>query len=262
MSETAGEAEVAGRAAGGRVQSVERAVALLEAAAEAPPPGRPGAELATACGLNRATAWRLLATLEDHGLVERDPVTNRYAVGHAVSRMAANASVAGLVRRARPTLEAICAASGETANLAVPRRLGLTYVDEVAPRSVLAARWLGHHVPVHATSAGKALLAWLPESEVETFLSAPLAEFTPTTRTDREQLRAELADIRNQGYSVAVGELEAEVYGVSAPVLDARQRPFAVISVWGPRDRVPPSRFAELGPLVLRGAAEINHPTQ
>ncbi|GAA4857225.1 IclR family transcriptional regulator [Saccharopolyspora rosea] len=241
----------------GRVQSLDRAVALLNAVSASAPEGRSAAELAVECGLNRATAWRLLATLEHHALVERDPVTNRYSIGFAISRMAATAGVDGLVRRAHDVLERLSRETGETANLAVAQRLGLTYVDEVAPPVVLSARWLGRHVPIHATSAGKAFLAWLPEQEVESMLNSPLAEFTETTRTDRDALRRELADIRGQGYSVSVGELESHVYGVAAPVLDARRRPVAIVSIWGPEDRVPESRFPELGALARAAAEEI-----
>ncbi len=62
-------------------------------------------ELATTTGLNRSTAWRLLATLDRHGLVERDPVTQRYSVGYAVLQMAAGGDYDSLVRRARPVVE-------------------------------------------------------------------------------------------------------------------------------------------------------------
>ena len=65
----------------GRVQSVDRAAGLLRAVAAAAPSGAHVAGLAEQCGLNRATAWRLLATLEDNGLVERDPGTGRYVLG-------------------------------------------------------------------------------------------------------------------------------------------------------------------------------------
>ncbi|UNT00478.1 IclR family transcriptional regulator [Streptomyces tubbatahanensis] len=249
--------QAGGPPAGGRVQSLERAIALLNAVAASAPKGRPVAELAVECGLNRATAWRLLATLEHHAMVERDPLTNRYTIGSAVTTMAATAGIEGLIRRAHPVLERLCHQSGETANLAVAQRLGLTYVDEVTPPVVLTARWLGRQVPIHASSAGKALLAWLPAEEVEAMLSGPLAEFTETTRTDRGALHDELAGIRTQGYSVSLGELEPQLNGVAAPVLDAWQRPVAVVSVWGPKDRVPESRFAELGTRARRAAEDI-----
>ncbi|OEV28814.1 IclR family transcriptional regulator [Streptomyces nanshensis] len=245
------------RTGGGRVQALERAIALLNAVSASAPDGRPVAELAAECGLNRATAWRLLATLEHHGLVERDPAGNRYTIGSAISRMASNASVEGLIRRSHDVLERLCQDTGETANLAVAGRLGLTYVDEVVPPAVLSARWLGRQVPIHATSAGKALLAWKAPGEVDALLSGPLAGYTETTHTDRRALHAELAKVRAQGYSVSVGELEPQLYGVAAPVLDAGDRPVAVVSVWGPRDRVPESRFAELGAQARQAAREV-----
>ena len=80
-----------GQAGRGRVQSVERAVALLDAIAVGPARGSTAAELALACGINRATAWRLLATLEGRGLVDRDPATSRYQIGYTVARLAAAA---------------------------------------------------------------------------------------------------------------------------------------------------------------------------
>jgi len=241
----------------GRVQSVDRAVALLEAVAAAPPAGAPLAELAAGCGLNRATAWRLLATLEENGLVDRDPAGGRYTVGFAAARIGAAAGVGGLVRRARPVLVRLSGATGETADLAVVQRHGLTYVDEVAPSSVLTANWLGRHVPLHATSSGKAWLAWLPPDEAEALLDGPLARFTPATLTSRPALRAELRATRERGYGVCVGELESRLYGVSAPVLDGGGRPAAVLSVWGPSDRVREERFPELGALAVAAAGEI-----
>jgi DNA-binding IclR family transcriptional regulator len=250
-----------GVATSGRVQSLERAIALLNAVAENSPEGESVANLAVHCGLNRATAWRLLSTMELHSLVERDPVTNRYAIGFAISRMASAAGVDGLVRRAHGIVQRASQQTGETANLAVVRRLGLTYVDEVTPPVVLSAKWLGRQVPLHATSTGKALLAWLPATEVESLLAGPLTAYTDTTIADLPRLRDELARTRRLGYGVCAGELEPNLYGVSAPVLDGRGRPYAVVSVWGPKDRVPESRFAALGVLVQEAAADIARET-
>ena len=85
------------------IQSVDRAAALLKAIADASRPPTV-VELAETCGLNRSTAWRLLATLDAHGLIERDPVSQRYSLGYAFLRIAAGADVDPLVRRARPVL--------------------------------------------------------------------------------------------------------------------------------------------------------------
>ncbi len=241
----------------GLVQSVERAIMLLEAVADGAPEGETVAALANTCGLNRATAWRLLATLEAYDLIHVDPATHRYTVGLAVARLAASGSIVGLTRRAHGVLVKLSERTGETADLAIAQRLSLTYVAEVAPPSVLSANWLGRHVPLHATSSGKALLAWLPEEELLALLEQPLTSYTKTTITTQAALRAELAETRQRGYGICAGELEETLYGVSAPVLDQRGRPFAVVSLWGPRSRVPESRFPELGVLAQEAATEI-----
>ncbi len=241
----------------GRVQSVDRAVALVHAVADSSPLGETAATLATRCGLNRATAWRLLSTLEHHGVIERDPASNRYTIGFTVDRWAAEAGVEGLVRRAHETIERLSASTGETANLAVPRQFGLTYVDEAVPDSILSARWLDWQAPLHATSTGKAFLAWLPKAEVDALLPEELVPYTESTIVDRDRLHGELTVIRGRGYSFTSGEMEANLFGVSAPVLDRRQRPQAVVSLWGPLAEDTEERFPALGKLTSDAAADI-----
>lgn len=242
----------------GRVQSVDRALTLLDGVAAAAPTGETVGALAARCGINRATAWRLLGTLEAHGLVERDPSTNRYRVGLALLRMSAAAGYDGLVRRTQPILERVCAQTGETADLAAVGLRGVTYIGEAAPPSVLAVSWLAREVPLHATSTGKAFLAWLPTEEALGLLEKPLRRFTDSTVTDPDQLMAELQVTRERGYAECAGELEPTLYGVSAPVLDAGDgRPLAVFSIWGPASRVDVSRFPDLGKLAVATAGEI-----
>lgn len=254
--------DYAGRATDGaqsaRVQSVDRALRLLDGVAAAAPRGETVAELAAQCDINRATAWRLLGTLEAHRLVERDPSSNRYQIGFALIRMSAAASYDGLVRRTRPILERVSAQTGETADLAVTGRRGVTYVSEVAPSSVLAVSWLAREVPLHATSTGKAFLAWLPPQEARGMLEMPLRGFTDSTVTDPNRLLEQLAQTRARGYAECAGELEPTLYGVSAPVLSADDgRPVAVFSIWGPVDRVPVSRFSALGLVAIQAARDV-----
>jgi DNA-binding IclR family transcriptional regulator len=240
-----------------RVQSVDRAVDLLLALAAAAPAEATAPALARTCGLNRATAWRLLKTLQIRGLVTVDDATGRYAIGLTAVELGNAAGPDALIAVAHPVLERTCARTGETASLAVPGVDGLTYVDEVTPAAVVTASWLGRSVPVHATSTGKALLAFLPPDQVRRVLDGALTSFTGTTITEKQALAAELAATRARGYGVCAGELESSLYGVSAPVLDRTGRPLAVLSIWGPRDRVPPERFAELGGVAVRAAAEV-----
>src|SRR4051794_28282527 len=239
-----------------RVQSVARAAELLKALGAGGADEGTVVELADRCGLNRSTVWRILATLEESGLVERDPRTGRYGVGYALVALAAAAGHEPLVRRAHPLLRALAEACDETASLAVPRHLQLVYVDQVQAPHVMAANWLGRPTPLHATSTGKALLAWLADEELGAALPARLPRFTDTTITTRAALRAELADVRARGYAVSRGELEPALWGVSAPVLDAG-RPVAVVSVWGAEGRVRARGLDALGARTAATAGEI-----
>jgi DNA-binding IclR family transcriptional regulator len=239
------------------IQAVDRAAALLKAIADSRQP-LTVVELAALTGLNRSTAWRLLATLDLHGLVERDPVTQRYSVGYAVLQMAAGGDYDALVRRARRAVERLANETGETASLAVAKRFDLVYIDQVEAPQVMSPNWLGRAAPLHATSTGKAFLAWLPQEEREALLTpARLKRYTPTTITTRAELESELETVRREGYSICLGELEQTLWGVSAAVLNERERPVAIVSVWGPEHRVSRDRLPEIGANAVRAAAEI-----
>lgn len=230
---------------------------LLRAVSTASRAGSTTPELADASGLNRATAWRILRTLESHGMVSCDRDTGRWSIGLSVVEIAGSVGTEGLVTAAHPVLKRLSWRTGETADLAVLRGEGLTYVDEVRSAAIVSAKWLGRTVPLHATSTGKALLAFLGEPQVARLLPGVLASHTATTITNRAQLVAELALTRERGYSTCRGELESHLHGVSAPILDNGGRPLAVVSIWGPDLRVTQDRLPALGALVAGAAREI-----
>jgi DNA-binding IclR family transcriptional regulator len=238
------------------IQSVDRAAVLLKAIADSRRPPTV-VELAAACGLNRSTAWRLLATLDAHGLIERDPVSQRYSLGYAFLRIAAGAELDPLVRRARPVLEELARDTGEATNLAVARRFNLVYVDQVDPPQIIAPNWFGRPVPLHATSTGKAYLAYLTPEEQAAALPPRLERYTATTVTDPRLLQSELDRVRRDGWAVCIGELEESLFGASAPVLSEQGRPVAIVSVWGTSMRLPSERLPEIGRQALAAAGAI-----
>jgi DNA-binding IclR family transcriptional regulator len=244
----------------GRVQSVDRAVALLRAVAAASGAGATVTELAATCELNRATAWRILMTLESQGMVIADRPTGRYRIGFGVVELAGSAGVDTLVQTAHPVLERVCLQTGETAALAVIRSGDLTYVDEVAPAAIVAASWRGRSVPLHATSTGKTLLAYSDPADVTRMIGPKLARYTTATITSKAKLRTELEATRGRGFGVCRGEFETSAWSVSAPVLDSSGRPAAVLSIWGPANRVTEARFDALGELACDAAHRIAHP--
>ena len=250
-----------GGAASTRVQSVERAAALLRAVAAASGPAASATALAEAAGLNRTTTWRILSTLEQQRFVTYDQETGTYSLGFGLIDLAGQAGGAALVSSARLVLQHLAAEAGETAALATVRGGVLTYVAEATAGAVVAAGWQGREVAIHATSTGKVLLAYSHPADIPLLLGVPrsrrLTRFTPTTITSQTDLEKELALTRERGYAVCRGEFESTAWGVSAPVLDVAGRPVAVVSLWGPGDRLTEDRFEELGKLAIVGAADI-----
>src|SRR5438552_382660 len=152
--------------------------------------------------------------------------------------------------------------SSTTATVNLTRDVAVTAADNLPDHAwrgrVQSVNWLARPVPLHATSTGKAWLAWLPEPEVRGVLGPVLEGFTDATVTDVSRLLGELAQIRERGYAVSAGELEPALCGVSAPVLRRREdRPLAVFSIWGPADRMPPSRFEALGAVAIEAAPAV-----
>ena len=213
--------------------------------------------LAEACALNRATAWRLLSTLETHEPGQERPRDRGLDDRLGTFSLVRSAGREALLHESHDILERLALQTGETAALAVRRNAGLTYVDEVAPASVVAAPWGNRPVSLHATSTGKVLLAWSSEEDVARLLPRRLERFTASTITDRATLRVDLDLVRRQGYSTCDGEYDPAACGVSAPVLDASGQLLAIVSVWGPPPRVAPNRFPALGALTMEAAARM-----
>ena len=241
------------------VQSVERAAALLRAVAAANGPAATASALAETVGLNRTTTWRLLSTLEHQRLVSHDRETGCYTLGFGLVDLAGQAGDTSLAGTARSVLQRLAGQTGETAAMAVMRDGSLTYVAEDVAGAIVSVTFLGQTVPLHATSTGKALLAFSDADVVRELLSRAgrLQRFTSTTITSRAALSEELDADRERGFSVCRGEFEESAWGVSAPVLDVAGRPVAVLSIWGPPERVTAKRFDALGSMVVAGAAEL-----
>jgi len=230
---------------------------LLRAVATASPQDCTAARLAQTCGLNRATAWRILHTLAAHDVVSCSRDSGRWSIGVAVVDMAQSAGTDTIIALARTRLERLSLQTGETAALAVWRQGALTYVEEVVPPAIVAATWLGQTVPLHATSTGKVLLAFGDVALPARPDRRGLERFTETTITSIAALEQELGQVRLRGFAACRGEYEPSAWGVSAPVFDSAGRLVAVLSIWGPGTRVSDERLEMLGPLVHTTAASL-----
>lgn len=238
------------------VQSVERALTLLEivAASESPPTR---ADVARRAGINRGTAWRLLVTLEHFGLIDRDPGTSRYTVGYGAVRIAAASGAPSLVRRARPVLERLRAELDETVYLEVAGGHSLLVLDEVRAAHPVQVELPAMDVPLHCGSVGKLFLAFLPDAEREEFLARPLESFTSATVVDPDRLRAELAEARAERFAVAYKEHLADWAGATVAVCGRDPLPLAYLNVTVPTYRYAEAALADLRAPMLRAAADL-----
>jgi IclR family acetate operon transcriptional repressor len=229
-------------------QAVARAVTLLKVFSDAQPEWRL-TDLARAARLHKATAHRLLATLEREGMVVRDASREHYRLGPEAIALGARAARASDLRAvAAPELQALAAANGETATLEVPVGGDMLILDEVAGGALLGAvPEIGTRWPIHATSTGKALLALLPTQLRRDYLRTRLTRHTDRTIVSAAALERELDRIRRKGFAVAAEELERGYLAIGAAVRDHDGRPVAAISLGGPRLRFPTTRVETLG---------------
>jgi DNA-binding IclR family transcriptional regulator len=240
------------------VQSVDRALTILAILARL---GEAGVtEIAGELGVHKSTAFRLVATLESHGMVEQNEDRGKYRLGVGVLRLAgATTARLDVVQEARPIVRKLAADSGETVNVAVLSDRSVLYLDQVAGQSALQAHnWVGQHIPLHATSNGKVLLAGLSWDEVEKRLPR-LPSYTVDTVTTKARLRRELVEVREQGYAVAVDELEVGLTAIATPVRNAHGDVICSMSVSGPTFRLPPDRVETVLPLLIEAADELSH---
>lgn len=242
----------------GSVQSVDRAVTIMEILARA---GEAGvSDVAAEIGVHKSTAFRLIASLERRGLVEQTAERGKYRLGVGILRLAgATTARLDVVQEARPVVRKLAADTGETVNISVLSDRSALYLDQVAGSSALQSHnWVGQHIPLHATSNGKVLLSGLSRDELDSVLRS-LPAYTDRTITTRKQLRAELEAVRARGYALARDELEVGLTAFAAPIRNAHGDVVASMSVSGPTFRLDDDRVAAVLPLLVEAAAEVSH---
>ena len=241
------------------IQSVKRAIAILKAFTKDRPELRVN-ELSRMLDLHKSTVSRLLATLEEGGLVEQSPETGRFRLGVELICLAGLVMTYRDMRQAAgPYLRQLAETTRETVNLAIMDSGQVVNIELVpSPHVVKDLGWVGRRTDMHCTSTGKVLLAHLPKEEIERHLAAELPAFTDATITDPTRLRQELPKIREQGYGVAQEELEQGLNAVAAPIKDHGGTVIAAVSVSGPSYRVSPLRFPELAEAVTQVAKKIS----
>ena len=239
-----------------RVQSIERTFGVLRAVSAGG--GSVGvSEVARATGLAKSTCSRILASLDELGIVERIDDSGRFVIGAGLVALAGSgASPSSLREMARPELLGLADRLGECAGLAVPDGRDGLYVDQVpGPGHVQVTDWTGHRFPLHTIAAGLALMGGWSDTDVAAYADVGLEEFTPCTVTTLVGLRQRIGEVRRTGAAWTIGEFSEEIAGVAAAVCDPDGTAVASLTVYGPVFRFPGGADTSEIELVVREAA-------
>jgi len=242
----------------GPVQALDRALRILAIVAEGN--GLSLSEVAASSGLAPSTAYRMLTTLEGHGMVEFEKTEQLWSIGVETYRMgSAFLRRRKLVDRARIVMQDLMEKTGETANLGVAEDDCVVFVSQVETHQAIRAFFRpGTRSSFHASGIGKAILARLaPERVAAIIRKAGLEAYTPRTLANTPALMRDLDDIKTRGWSVDDEERHPGMRCVAAAIFNEFGEPVGGVSVSGPTVRVTRERLTEIGPLVLDAAAEI-----
>jgi DNA-binding IclR family transcriptional regulator len=191
-------------------------------------------EIAARTAVARSTVYRILNSLEAHGMVRRH--NGHYLLGPRLLRLAARVTIPpggiDLAAIALPHLERLARRTGETSKVSVYDRGSVLVLAGVPGSGEHALHiTIGQHLPIHAGAASKMLLAYQPEDERDRILAAPLKAFTERTIIDPAGLRRELRKVRRQGWSHDPGEFSISVRAFGAPILDPNADLLGALSI-------------------------------
>jgi IclR family acetate operon transcriptional repressor len=211
-------------------------------------------------GLNLSTTHRIVRALVSEGYLAQNVENERYYLGTSALLLGQAAHANFGLDVVHPVLQQLAADTGESVNLGILAGDAATVVERIESAQPLRfTQPPGTRVPLHASSMGKALLAFNADVEQRTLSgTSTLKRITVKTHPTVESLRAELELTRARGWSTDDEESTIGVRCVGAPILDGEGVARAAIAVQAPAVRVPDERFDELGPRVAAAAKEIS----
>jgi DNA-binding IclR family transcriptional regulator len=236
-----------------KVQALDRAFAVLDLLGESDT-ALGLAQVASSLQLHKSTAHRFLMVLEHHRMVERT-TNGKFRLGLRLFDLGNRAIEQYDLRdRAQPHLRRLVAETEETAHLCILEQARVIYIDKIEPaRSVRMITRIGASNPVHCTSVGKAMLAFLPEEKASDIVKRTRFErFTHRTISTPEALRAEMEKTRRRGYAVDDEEFEEGLRCIAVPLLDGQRLPVAAVSISGPSFRVTAQKLPAIANQLLQ----------
>lgn len=240
--------------------ALNRGLLLLEHIAQSGRNGVTLTDLALQAGFAVSTTHRLLTTLEQMDFVRKDPELGLWYIGlRTFSVGNAFLDSRDVVMQARPFMKRLMERTGETVNLTIENEGAVVYIAQIECVEMMRMIVrLGSQAPIHASAAGKAMMAWMNIKQVEKALHYHgLLRLTPQTLTTMAALHKDLEQARRHGYACDLEEHTIGLHCVASPIFNEHGEPIAGLSLSGPKARVTDERLPELGLLINNCATEI-----
>lgn len=241
------------------LKSVEKALHILETF-RIDKPELTISELEEELALPRVSIYRFLRILLKRGFLRQNPHTRKYRLGIKVFELGSIVLRDMELRKiAFPLLEELSKKSGETVHLGVKDGKEVVSIEGAeSDYSLRISLPIGKRVCLHSTGIGKAILAFLPDDEIEEIIQEKgLPRFTPHTITDAVLLKQELQLIKARGYAIDNEENDPGIRCVASPILDYSQQVIASISISGPSVRITNEKIPELATMVIETSQKI-----
>lgn len=185
-------------------------------------------------GLKKSHVSKILSTLRQAGMLEQNPKTRHYSVGVEAFELGTRYLVRQqLARDALPIMRQLVDRCGHSATLSIRRGGHVLHLMAVEGPLYIDGRWrVGNRLPIHATSAGRVLLAWMEEDEAKVLLAQlDLDPITPQTITDADALLERIAETRKSGLAITRGESAPGLAAIAVPVFDAEDKVDAALGL-------------------------------
>jgi len=218
-------------------------------------------ELAHAVNLAPSVTYRIVAALEQEGLLEQEPETKKYWISLTLLNIAsAVPQQLALGRHAYRYMEHLNKISGETVNLGILRKTKILYLSKIDSNQLLRTTVsIGSTAEAHSTAIGKVVLAFQSEEEQAQYMSAASFErFGPNTIMTPNELFESLKNVRVEGISIDDEECSAGTLAIAAPIRDRNGRVVAGLAISGPRYRFELKQMEVLKPDLIAAANTIS----
>lgn len=219
-------------------------------------------ELADLLELNKSSVHKLLSTLVSHGYIEQDDRSKKYRLGYIYLELSSILLESiDLRSQARVYLEELAELTNEVVHLVVYNQGEAVYIEKIEGNKTLRTHSrVGRRAPMHCTSVGKVILAFLPKEEILLFLEKnELTKHTENTITDKTKFIDELEKIRNQGYGTEIEENETGITCIAAPIFDNKGDITAAVSISGPTIRLTNEQLVKLRPIIVEVSKNISN---